>query len=110
MNAPRKGAETDHTKIVLEWDTPDASKTGNSQITKYEIYMKENGVFKQQVIDTVQNMGQKHTFSVGIKASTQYTFKMRMENVYGWGPYSQEISILAADASLKPTNIQTTIN
>jgi hypothetical protein len=48
--------------------------------------------------------------TTGLVAGGSYRFRYRAANVYGWGPYSAEVTILAAEIPVTPTEITTTIS
>jgi hypothetical protein len=41
--------------------------------------------------------GSSYTVSTGVTEGGTYKFKARARNIYGWGPYSTEVSIIASD-------------
>jgi len=94
MTVPSKSFG-DMTSITLSWTAlSSASDTGNSPITEYNIYWD-------------QGSGGSATSSIYLGASTSYTitglstgsnykFKVRAKNVYGYGPFSAEVTLQAS--------------
>lgn len=50
-----------------------------------------------------------HTQAAGVLAGGTYRFRYRAANKYGWGPYSDEVVVQAADIPAQPAAATTTI-
>ncbi len=47
------------------------------------------------------NLVTQLTISSGVKKGEHYRFRYRARNVYGWGPYSDIVTVLAAQVPAK---------
>lgn len=43
-----------------------------------------------------QYTGTSYIIGIGIQAGASYKFKVRAQNKWGWGPFSDEITIIAS--------------
>jgi len=68
-------------------------ESGNSQILAYELVWNngsgETSVFVSENLDTSRILS-------GLTQGTDYIFKVRARNIYGFGVYSDEVTIRAA--------------
>ena len=55
------------------------------------------------------NTGLSMVVTDKIDRGVMYKFRLRAKNIWGWGVYSQETSILAARVPLKPTDLVASI-
>lgn len=60
------------------------------------------GVFVPLTGFTVNSLASTHTVSTGIIEGATYRVRFRALNDYGWGPYSDTVSLLAAQEPSKP--------
>ncbi len=93
MAAPVK-VSGDQTQISLSWTALTSSAdTGNSAITAYQLYWDNGSGTTSQLVYS----GTATTATVtGLSSGTNYKFKVRAENVYGYGSYSSEVTISAS--------------
>ena len=82
------------TEISLAWTPLTSTATGNSLITSYNLYWDNaSGVTNIEVIDSLVTA---HTLT-GLVGGQTYLFKVRAKNIYNYGDFSSEISVLASD-------------
>lgn len=88
-------------KIGLSWT--DGPSNGGTVIIDYEVYYDQGGSTFVQVEDGIT---QRQSTTTGLTSGTTYKLKVRARNSVGYGPFSTEISILAAqvpDQIAEPT-------
>jgi len=88
-NTPTKGSASDHTQNVIEWSTHTNGMTGGSTVLEYEL---EENKGSWRSIFTSTDLATTYTQTSGIDTGT-YQYRIRMRNIYGWGDYSDILSI-----------------
>ena len=98
-NIPRRAAETSTGQIEVEWDLLSAPNNGDSEIISYHlVWDAGTGTTTVALVGLVSDytLG-SYTATTGVQMGDPYLFKVRARNVYGWGPYSPEVEIVASD-------------
>lgn len=81
-------------QIVVSWTALTGTDTGNSPITSYNLYWNDGtGDADIQVLNALVT---SYTFG-GISGSLTYKFKVRAQNIYDYGDFSNVTSIVALD-------------
>lgn len=101
---PPTYTDISETYITLIWSTP---SNGNSAITSYDLYW-DNGSGTSN-IELIDSLITNYTVN-GLIGGTTYLFKVRAKNIYGYGIFSTELSILASDVPEEMPIMSTTIS
>mmetsp|Transcript_9442 Transcript_9442/g.8982 ORF Transcript_9442/g.8982 Transcript_9442/m.8982 type:complete len:418 (+) Transcript_9442:1180-2433(+) len=80
--------------ISVQWSTLSGSNAGDSTILSYELQWDDaTGTVSIQLIDSLVT-----TYTVsGLVPGLTYKFHVAARNIYGYGPYSLELSVEASD-------------
>lgn len=80
--------------ISIAWTALSSPDDGNSAILSYQVYWDNgSGTLTLNIQDALQT-----TLSVdGLTGGTTYRFKVRARNIYGYGPWSTQLAVLASD-------------
>jgi len=84
----------------VTWDALSAPDNGDSDVISYELVWDEGslGATWTSLVGLVtRSTDLEYTVGTGITTGDTYQFKLRAENIYGWGPYSTAVSIIASD-------------
>jgi len=90
MNTPTNGHGTSHEQIVVEWTAHTSSMNGGSTVLEYEL---EEDSSSWTSLFTSTDLATTYTKSSDVSSDTAYQFRLRMRNIYGWGPYSGVLSL-----------------
>ena len=101
-----RGSETSEKQIVLSWTA------GDSSILSYNLVVWNT--LTDQLSTSLVGLDSPFTtltftYTDGIVEGTDYTFKLRTQNIYGWGPYSPATIIKASDFPSSPSIVTTSI-
>ena len=92
MLTPVEVSRTDST-ITISWSELTGSTTGNSPITSYNLYWDNNtGTSSIELTDSLVTQWTV----TGLSSSGIYKFKVRANNIYGYGDFSDESSFEAS--------------
>jgi hypothetical protein len=92
MTAPVEVSRTDST-IVVSWAELTGATTGNSAITSYNLYWDNNtGTSSLELTDSLVTQWTV----TGLTSAGIYKFKVRANNIYGYGDFSAESSFEAS--------------
>lgn len=108
MSTPTQGPSSD-TDIVVTWVALTGAATGNSAILTYDLYWDNgSGTTNVELIDSLVT---SYTVS-GLTGGATYLFKVRAKNIYGYGAFSSELTIVPSDVpdqvSIPTTALSTT--
>lgn len=96
---PYRGPNTNTAQIDLRWTgLTTSAQNGGSAITSYHVIHDDgtNGVTWSEMVGlTSPFTGTQYPFT-GRTSGTRYMFKIRAQNIHGWGEYSEVASVLAA--------------
>lgn len=105
MAAPTEDASSTDTDVTLNWIALSGSDAGNSDVIAYSLYW-DNGV-SSGAVDIELVDADVTTFTVhGVTGGQPYRFRVRARNIYGYGPYSADTTVIPDDAPGK-TSIPT---
>ena len=118
-NPPRRGAGTDEARIVIDWDAINSPADGGSGVTSYNLQWDQGtGAFPaegnhDQALTAATGGADypqtTHEQTAALEAGKAYRFRYRAANKHGWGPYSDSVTILAADIPAAPAAAVTSI-
>ena len=94
-NNPTEGPLTSHNQIEVNWlalTTP--LEIGNSPILSYMLLWDNNS---GSVDITVTDSDTLTSLITGLDQGNDYKFKVSARNIYGYGPFSDEVTIRASD-------------
>lgn len=82
--------------MQVDWTAP---FDGNSPITSYAIYYDNGngGAFVEVAGETSSFTQTSITVTTGIVVGKTYSFKIKAQNKWGWGQFSDVVMILAAN-------------
>jgi hypothetical protein len=111
MAAPRRGAATSTGQIAVEWDLLSAPSNGDSPVTSYHlVWDAGSGTTSTDLVGLVSPYTlATYSVATGVTEGSTYRFKVRARNVYGWGPFSPEVSIAATDVPSQMQVVTTSI-
>jgi len=99
-NAPTNDGSSD-SELSIEWSGATSSNNGGSSILEHELDMAESDGSWETVL--ASSLATSFTKSSGVESGSTYTFRLRYRNVYGWGPYSSSLEIVAGSVPSKPS-------
>ena len=112
MAAPTEGVETTFDQIQANWLLMSTlEETGGTfYIVSYELEMKAAGD-----ADWVSLVGGSSNYQLlthtetGLVMGTDYLFRVRAKNSFGWGPWSDEVTIRADEVPAQIVPVTTSI-
>jgi len=81
-------------EIFLSWSALTGSTTGNSQILTYALYFDDNTGTTNIELDEVSVT---NYIVDGLTGGLIYKLKVAASNIYGFGEFSDELSVLTSD-------------
>ena len=93
--------------VLVSWPSLTGSSTGNSAITTYNLYW-DNGSGTSS-ISLSNSLTTSYTVT-GLTGGTTYLFKLRAQNIYGYGTFSADGSVVAAEEPGMMSQVTTTIS
>lgn len=114
MNDPVRDPDSSDSQIIVEWDplTVEAD-TGGATVVSYGLEWDagtDGATWSELAGHTVATLATSFTVTSGLVAGEGYLFRLRAENIYGWGPYSGETLIYAAGLPAQPYQAVTAID
>ena len=113
MNDPVRDPDSSDSQIIVEWDAlSGAADSGGATVTSYGLEWDSGSggsTWTELAGHTVATLATTFTVTSGLVAGEGYLFRLRAENIYGWGPYSGETLIYAAGLPTQPYQAVTTI-
>jgi hypothetical protein len=97
MQAPSQLFSTDST-IKVQWLPLFGAETGNSVILTYNLYWDRGSSEWEELTDSLRTDWQV----TGLTGGVSYKFKVRANNIYGYGIFSEEYTVEAADVPGRP--------
>lgn len=105
MAQPTEDASSTDVTVTMNWIALSGADAGNSDVIAYSLYW-DNGV-TTGTADTELTDALVTSFTVnGVTGGQAYRFRVRARNIYGYGPYSAETTVIPDDAPGK-TDIPT---
>jgi hypothetical protein len=97
MSAPIEGSLTSTKRLHITWNALSGISTGGSDPTSYNLYWDQGyGSWATVVGEYSQYTGTSYIIGIGITAGTSYKFKLRAQNKWGWGSFSDVTTIVAS--------------
>lgn len=113
MNDPVRDPDSSDSQIIVEWAAlSGAADTGGATVTSYGLEWDAGtggSTWSELAGHTVATLATTFTVTSGLVAGQGYLFRLRAENIYGWGPYSGQTLIYAAGLPTQPYQAVTTI-
>jgi len=111
---PTRNSGTTATQVVVDWTSliTDA-EIGGSTILSYHLQFDSGtgGVSWTDLVGFSSNsLATTFTVSSGIVAGTDYMFRVRAKNIYGWGSYSATATINASGLPAQMAAVTTSIS
>ena len=104
MLAPTRNTQTTDQKLVVDWIALEIPENGYSTILSYNLVLwsTANNNVQWSLIGLDSNyVGTTLTMTDGVNYGSDYNFKVRSKNIYGWGTYSAITDFAAADVPYK---------
>eukprot|EP00347_Sterkiella_histriomuscorum_P011727 403371340 len=97
MDAPTLGFNTDKDTLEVTWNEMTLDyQTGGSEILSYNLE-KYNGTHWIEIVGESSDYTLLSKSIESVSVGTNYKFRIRAENLFGFGPYSEEISLSPID-------------
>lgn len=99
MSSPIRDNSTDTEQITINWSKVTAPKDGDSRILAFNVQWDygTSGFAWEDVNLPVQSFtSAKVSAQDGVTQGTSYMFRVRARNIYGFGPFSDPVKILAS--------------
>ena len=98
MNTPTRGTSTSISQIQVDWValTLDADKGGSTILSYHLQWDQGTSTYVDLIGFSTESTATTYTVTSGITGGQSYKFKVRAKNLYGWGDYSAEATIIAA--------------
>jgi len=100
MTDPVRDSASTATSFVITWPALSlADSMGGSTITSYSLEWDAQSAgasFTPLVGFSSDSLDLTYTVSTGVSAGNDYQFRLRAENIYGFGPYSNTITFTAS--------------
>lgn len=113
MSAPYRNDATNTEKVVVDWQSIASPQNGNSNVTSYSLEFDSgtNGLVWTALTGYISAFTNLTTVVTdNIERGVTYHFKLRAQNIWGWGAYSTIHHIQAATRPLVITTIAAKIN
>jgi hypothetical protein len=111
MVAPTRGSATSTTQIEIDWSLLTDPDNGGSSVVSYNlVWDAGTGTTTVSLVGLLTPYTQdSYIVTTGVTLGATYKFKIRAENVYGWGAYSPEFAIVASEAPAQMQVVTTSI-
>lgn len=111
--APTRGSATGPTQLEVNWSSLTTPDDGSSAVLSYHLQYDDGtaAVTWTDVIGlTPDSLATTVIVSSGVISGTEYGFRVRARNIFGWGPYSVVTYIQAAREPDVPIAPVTTVD
>jgi Fibronectin type III domain len=78
----------------VDWTALTGTSTGGSTILTYNLYWDNNS--GSPTLFLLDSLVTSETIT-GLTVGSNYIFKVRAKNIYGYGPFSSSVTIMASD-------------
>lgn len=92
MQAPTRGADTNETSIQVNWFGLSGNETGGAAITSYNL-QTDTGSNGTTWTNIASQLDLTFVLTEINAPGVTYQFRVRAENIYGFGPFSDSIAI-----------------
>lgn len=110
MSDPFRGSSTDDTRIQIDWVALTGSDTGGATILSYNLELEIDGVMTEVVGASSYFQDTSYTVVTDIVSGDEYTFRLRPQNKWGYGPWSNRVIVEASTNPLTESVAPTTTN
>ena len=112
MSEPLRDDFTNTNQIVVDWNAISAPQNGDSSIISYSLEFDagtQGGVWTAVIGYISPFTGLTTVVTENIKRGMNYQFRLRAQNMWGWGAYSTVTTIKAATRPLMISSISASI-
>ena len=116
MLTPYRGSQTSTNQIQITWDSLSARRlasSGGSPIISYNLQWDSgsNGLNWYDLVGVQPAyLSTSYLVTTGVVQGQSYEFRIRAKNIYGWGEFSDQITIRASTYPQQITSITTSID
>jgi len=98
MNDPARDTSTSESQVHVSWTGLSSPNNGGSAILSYNLEWNggSGSTYTSLVGYSPASTALSLLITSSITAGTTYSFRLRAQNIFGWGPYSNIVSIVAA--------------
>lgn len=108
MSAPTEDLSSTDTQILLHWIPLTGADAGNSGVIAYSLYWDAGDSAKTAADVALVDADITSFLVTGVEGGRTYRFRVRARNIYGDGPFSDELIVIPDDAPGK-TDIPTVV-
>jgi len=109
--SPRRDYELSTDSLMqVEWDALDNPENGGAQILSYQLQYDDasaGSIWTNVIGFSDDSVLLTAGVSDSIQVGKTYLFRYRGKNVHGWGPYSDSLSLIAAQVADTPDEVVT---
>lgn len=101
MTAPTRNTATSTVQIVVDWVAPTGINSGRSAIVNYELqwdYGTSGAAWQSLTGVSGPFLFTSYQVSTSVVQGVDYQFKIRAQNMWGWGAYSTPSTIRASSS------------
>jgi len=113
MAIPTMDATTTNTQIVVDWSALTTAESGYSDAISYNLYWDSgsDGLSYTSLVGELSlSTSVTYTISTGITEGEDYKFKVRAQNIHGWGSFSDPLTVTAATTPDTPSAPATSLD
>lgn len=113
MNSPTRGSSTSTSQIQVDWTALTSPSDGYSTITSYHLQWDSGtsgATFSDLLGSTIDSTALTFTVSSSVIGGSNYQFRVRAKNYWGWGDYSSAVTIKASAAPDQMAAVTTSID
>lgn len=110
MNAPRRNVLTNEDEIIIDWSALASPQNGDFPISAYNLQWFVDNSWQDLYGILPGAYLTQFALTSDIQRGETYEFRLRAQNIYGWGAWSDSTLIKAAGIPFTPTSVMTTFD
>lgn len=81
--------------VLLSWSKLESGRaTGNSEIESYQLVFDKSETFGTNFIVIYESQDTTSFLQTGLDQGTRYRFKINAKNIYGYGEFSSDLTVI----------------